>query len=86
MIIFQVDSDGLSVLTGFADGVVRSFTVTKGSQSTAAAKKNVSSFELKLNQVFKPHTKPVTSMAVSKDGKFLATGVSYFTLVKIVQT
>ena len=70
-----MDPDGLSVLAGFADGVIRHLTVVKGSQNTVKSKKNVSSFELKLTQVFKPHVKDVTSLAVSKDGKFLATGV-----------
>ncbi len=71
-----VDADGLSILAGFADGVVRLFTVVKNGKNTLATKKNASNFDLKLSQVFKPHTKPVTSLAVSKDGRFLATGVS----------
>ena len=53
-------------------------TVVKGDQNTVTAKKDGSGFELKLTQVFKPHVKAVTTLAVSKDGKFLATGVGTF--------
>ena len=72
---FQVDPDGLSVLAGFEDGVVRQLTVVKRDQNAVATKKDSIKFELKLTQVFKPHVKAVTALAVSKDGKFLATGV-----------
>ena len=39
-------------------------------------KKNKSNLEFQLVQVFKPHTKSVTSLALDKHGKILATGVS----------
>lgn len=81
--LFQVDPDGLSVLAGFADGVIRHLTVVKGSQNTGKTKKSGSAFELKLTQVFKPHVKDVTSLSVSKDGRFLATGVRLFLIMLI---
>ena len=71
-----MDPEALSILAGFADGVMRHLTVAKIDASTTAAKKALSDVELKLTQVFKPHTKCVTSIAISGDGKFLATGVS----------
>ena len=74
MCFYKVDPDGLSILAGFQDGVIRQLTVVKRDQN--ATKKNTITYELKLTQVFKPHVKAVTALAVSKDGKFLATGVS----------
>ena len=80
----QVDPDGLSILTGFQDGVIRQLTVVKMDQNAVGAKKDEITYELKLTQVFKPHVKAVTALAVGKDGKFLATGVSAFKVLFMI--
>jgi WD40 repeat protein len=56
----QVDSDQLTLIVGFGDGVVRLLKELKDS--------------LFLLHVFKPHTLPVTAVAFSPDGNTLATG------------
>ena len=69
----------MTMLAGFADGVVRVLVFQKKDvekdQYTRKAK-YADSTELVLKQVFKPHTRRVTSMAIDHEGKILATGVS----------
>lgn len=71
-----MDSRGATILIGFNDGVVRAMTLQTfdGVDIHGRKKENVS--ELVLKQAFKPHTKPVTVMAIDHKGEILATGVS----------
>ena len=71
-----MDPNGSKILAGFADGVVRLLNLNKADPSQARTKKQKSNYELSLGQVFKPHTKPVTTMTVDEQGEILATGVS----------
>ena len=67
------------MLTGFVDGVVRILVFQKkDSEKDPYARKNkyTECAELILKQVFKPHTRSVTAMAIDHEGKILATGVS----------
>lgn len=72
----QIDPKCTSLLSGFLDGVVRYLSIAKDDASTSRTKGNKLNVEFQLLQVFKPHTKSVTSMVLDKHGKILATGVS----------
>ena len=71
-----MDSKGTKLLTGFADGVVRLLALNKVDPSQLRSKKSKLKYELNLEQVFKPHTKPVTAITIDDQGEILATGVS----------
>ena len=70
-----------SLFVGFADGVVRHLSIIKNNQRSNRKKKNISEVSFHLQQVFKPHTKPVTCMGIDGTGKMLATGVSHFCIM-----
>ena len=72
----KVDAKGVKLLAGFMDGVVRLLTLNKVDPSQVRGKKAKSNYELNLVQVFKPHTKPVTTLTIDDEGEILATGVS----------
>lgn len=74
-----MDSKGTKLLTGFADGVVRLLALNKVDPSQLRNKKSKLKYELNLEQVFKPHTKPVTAITIDDQGEILATGVSDYT-------
>lgn len=62
------------MVAGFTDGVVRILTVSQMPEDIPRNKKG--ECEVALKQVFKPHSKAVTSMAYDGKGQILATGVS----------
>jgi len=69
----------MTMLSGFSDGVVRVLVYQKkraGKDPYARKTKYTDRTELVLKQVFKPHTRSVTSIAIDHEGKILATGVS----------
>ncbi|XP_057301359.1 cilia- and flagella-associated protein 44-like isoform X2 [Hydractinia symbiolongicarpus] len=85
-----VDSTCSSILVGFADGVVRHLSIAKNTQKSGRKKHNISNVTLHLTQVFKPHIKPVTCMAIDGTGKILATGstdetVFFFSMEKTIR-
>lgn len=51
-------------------------TISKASEDQAL-KKHKQDIDLDLEQVFKPHNKAVTSLAVNDKGDILASGVSF---------
>eukprot|EP00105_Crassostrea_gigas_P043284 XP_019927432.1 PREDICTED: cilia- and flagella-associated protein 44-like isoform X1 [Crassostrea gigas] len=67
-----VDTKGKTIISGFSDGVVRVMTIAKAGEDQAH-KKHKHDIDLDLKQVFKPHTKEVTSIAVNDKGEILAT-------------
>lgn len=72
--LIQVDTKGKTIISGFSDGVVRVMTIAKAGEDQAH-KKHKHDIDLDLKQVFKPHTKEVTSIAVNDKGEILATAV-----------
>ena len=73
---FQVDAKAKTIIAGFSDGVIRVMTVAQAGEDQAP-KKLKQDIDLDLKQVFKPHNKAVTSIAVNDKGEILATGVSF---------
>ena len=69
---FDEKSDG--ILAGFSDGVVRYLKLRSGAKPSVTEKKL--EFDLRMIQVLKPHTKPVTRLAVEVKNQWIATGVS----------
>ena len=63
-------------MVGFGDGVVRHITLLKTDDNVNRNKRSMSPITMKLAQVFKPHLKDVSCMAIDGQGKVLATGVS----------
>ena len=70
----QVDPKGGTVVVGFADGVVRVLSVSK-LLDDASRKKKHHECSLLLLQATKPHSHPVTSLAIDNKGEVLASGV-----------
>merc|ERR1711893_203519 len=68
-----VDPKGATFLTGFHDGVLRIFKVANLSEETSH-RRHKHDCDLDLKQVFKPHNKKITSMAIDSKGELLATG------------
>lgn len=57
------------------DGVLRIFKIANLSEE-ASHRRHKHDIDLDLKQVFKPHNKKITSMAIDSKGELLATGVS----------
>ena len=72
----SLDKDGLTLLTGFADGVFRAIKIDE-KRLLAPPQGGVVTKGLSLLHVSKPHTSAITAIAVDKEGKLLATGVSF---------
>ncbi|KAJ8316119.1 hypothetical protein KUTeg_006133 [Tegillarca granosa] len=68
-----VDPKGATFLAGFMDGVLRIFKIANLSQE-ASHRRHKHDIDLDLKQVFKPHNKKITSMAIDSKGELLATG------------
>ncbi|XP_022324096.2 cilia- and flagella-associated protein 44-like isoform X1 [Crassostrea virginica] len=68
-----VDAKAKTIIAGFSDGVIRVMTVAQAGEDQAP-KKLKQDIDLDLKQVFKPHNKAVTSIAVNDKGEILATG------------
>ena len=68
---FEDKSDGL--LAGFSDGVIRYLKIRSTNKSNPNEKKL--DYDLRMVQVLKPHTKPVTHIAVEVKHQWIATGV-----------
>jgi len=78
----KIDPEGASIVTGFADGVLRFLKVGLKNQNTndsfsKSMSLNDSPYELILYEVFKPHTKAITNIAIDSKNTILATGVYY---------
>ncbi|XP_007108020.2 cilia- and flagella-associated protein 44 [Physeter macrocephalus] len=70
-----VSSGGAQITAGFEDGVVRILELYDPKGLTVfVGRKRVSDADIRLKQVFKPHTSPVTALAYDRDGEVLATG------------
>ena len=74
MYLVQVDGDSRTLIAGFADGVVRVLVMEEAEPGRVSAGKRLSP-KLTLGHVCKPHSKPVTALAVDPTGSILATGV-----------
>ena len=68
---FDEKSDG--VLAGFSDGVLRYLKLRSGIKPNGTEKKF--EYDLRMIQVLKPHTKPVTFITVEVKNQWIATGV-----------
>ena len=75
----------MSLLVGYGDGVVRWLIFQKKDHidqyNTRKTKGVEQPCELVLKQAFKPHSKPVTFLAIDHCGEILATAVSSATLL-----
>ncbi len=69
---FDDKSDG--ILVGFSDGVIRYLKLRSGIKPNGTEKKL--EFDMRIMQVLKPHTKPVTHIALEVKNQWIATGVS----------
>ncbi|XP_059777114.1 cilia- and flagella-associated protein 44 isoform X1 [Balaenoptera ricei] len=70
-----VSYGGAQITAGFEDGVVRILEIYDPKGLTIfVGRKRVSDADIRLKQVFKPHTSPVTALAYDRDGEVLATG------------
>ncbi|KAI4579213.1 hypothetical protein MJT46_000581 [Ovis ammon polii x Ovis aries] len=66
---------GAQITAGFEDGVVRILELYDPKGLTVfVGRKKVSDADIRLKQVFKPHTAAVTALAYDCDGEVLATG------------
>lgn len=65
------------MVVGFGDGVVRVLTIASVHEHSLGHK-GKDECEIVLRQAFKPHTGPVTSLAIDNKGEVLATGVSCY--------
>uniref|UniRef100_A0A8C6F6C3 Cilia- and flagella-associated protein 44 n=1 Tax=Monodon monoceros TaxID=40151 RepID=A0A8C6F6C3_MONMO len=71
----RVSNGGAQITAGFEDGVVRILELYDPEGLTSfVGRKRVSDADIRLKQVFKPHTSPVTALAYDRDGEVLATG------------
>jgi len=75
-----MDSEGTSIVSGFQDGVLRFLKValknpTANDSFSKSMSLNDSPYDLVLFEVFKPHTKAITSIAIDSRNSILATGV-----------
>ncbi|CAF1167075.1 unnamed protein product, partial [Adineta ricciae] len=68
--VFNDKSDG--ILVGFSNGIVRYLKLRAGSKPTGNEKKH--EYDLKMMQVIKPHTKPVTFITLDVKNQWVATG------------
>ncbi|TPX52365.1 hypothetical protein SeMB42_g01478 [Synchytrium endobioticum] len=71
----SLDATGKTLVAGFEDGVLR--IVSHGTVALVPGADNIASSAATLGQfnlhyVYKPHTKPISSIAISADGTFLA--------------
>ena len=78
-----MDPKCASILCGFSDGVVRYLSVARDDGSAVRNRRSKSNLNFQLLQVFKPHTKSVTSIVIDKHGKMLATGVSFYHIIAV---
>ncbi|XP_007453209.1 PREDICTED: WD repeat-containing protein 52, partial [Lipotes vexillifer] len=70
-----VSNGGAQITAGFEDGVVRILELYDPEGLTVfVGRKRVSDADIRLKQVSKPHTSPVTALAYDRDGEVLATG------------
>ncbi|KAM9089291.1 cilia- and flagella-associated protein 44 isoform 1-T3 [Megaptera novaeangliae] len=70
-----VSYGGAQITAGFEDGVVRILELYDPKGLTIfVGWKRVSDADIRLKQVFKPHTSPITALAYDRDGEVLATG------------
>ncbi|XP_008573041.1 PREDICTED: WD repeat-containing protein 52 [Galeopterus variegatus] len=70
-----VSYTGAQIIVGFEDGVVRVLELYDPKELTIfVGRKKFLDADLRLKQVFKPHTAPVTALAYERDGEILATG------------
>eukprot|EP00069_Balaena_mysticetus_P015819 bmy_09366T0 len=70
-----VSYGGAQITAGFEDGVVRILELYDPKGLTIfVGRKRVSDADIRLKQVFKPHTSLVTALAYDRDGEVLATG------------
>ncbi|XP_044627520.1 cilia- and flagella-associated protein 44 isoform X1 [Equus asinus] len=70
-----VSYTGAQIIAGFEDGVVRILELYDPKKLTVfAGRKKILDAEIRLKQVFKPHTAHVTALAYERDGEILATG------------
>ncbi|XP_070099919.1 cilia- and flagella-associated protein 44 isoform X5 [Equus caballus] len=70
-----VSYTGAQIIAGFEDGVVRILELYDPKKLTVfAGRKRILDAEIRLKQVFKPHTAHVTALAYERDGEILATG------------
>ncbi|EDV19473.1 uncharacterized protein TRIADDRAFT_33519 [Trichoplax adhaerens] len=75
----SVDPLGVSVLVGFDDGIVRALRIAKKLDEGAIQRRirspsDISSTQIALEQVMKPHNSSVTCMAIDNTGDILVTG------------
>ncbi|KAF4020757.1 hypothetical protein G4228_012725 [Cervus hanglu yarkandensis] len=71
----QISYGGAQITAGFEDGVVRILELYDPKGLTVfVGRKKVSDADIRLKQVFKPHTAAVTALAYDRDGEVLATG------------
>ncbi|CAF4618885.1 unnamed protein product [Rotaria sp. Silwood1] len=68
--VFDEKSDG--ILAGFSDGIIRYFKLRSGIKPSGTEKKL--EFDLRMIQVLKPHTKPVTFITLEVKNQWIATG------------
>ncbi|XP_007945643.1 cilia- and flagella-associated protein 44 [Orycteropus afer afer] len=69
-----VNYTGAQIVAGFDDGVVRVLELYDPKGLTVfAGRKKILDAEIRLKQVFKPHTTRVTALAYERDGEILAT-------------
>lgn len=72
----KISYGGAQITAGFEDGVVRILELYDPKGLTVfVGRKKVSDADIRLKQVFKPHTAAVTALAYDRDGEVLATGV-----------
>ncbi|XP_004436632.2 PREDICTED: cilia- and flagella-associated protein 44 [Ceratotherium simum simum] len=70
-----VSYTGAQIIVGFEDGVVRILELYDPKGLTVfAGRKKILDADIRLKQVFKPHTARVTALAYERDGEILATG------------
>ncbi|XP_011822216.1 PREDICTED: cilia- and flagella-associated protein 44, partial [Mandrillus leucophaeus] len=71
----MVNFTGAEIIVGFEDGVVRILELYDPKGLTIfVGRKKISDADIRLKQVFKPHTARVTALAYERDGEILATG------------
>jgi len=72
-----VNFKGAQFIVGFEDGIVRILDLFDPKGLTVfVGRKRILDADIRLKQVFKPHTAAVTALAYDRDGEVLATGVS----------
>ena len=73
LFFFKFDDKSDGILAGFSDGVIRYLKLRSGMKPNGTEKKL--EFDLRILQVLKPHTKPVTCIALEVKNQWIATGV-----------